>query len=244
MTRQPSGEPADERDGDQPVDPSAAEVVGSALGSAARRAGIDPDAGQTTGQMVWQVIGGWRGIMESVLPLLGFIVTYTITRELLLSLGLSVGIAAVFAIVRLAMKSPPTAALSGLVAAVVAAGLPLFTGRAEDQFVVGFITNIAYGSAFLISALVRWPLIGLAVGFLTGEGLAWRADPVKRRVFFWLSVAWALLFLLRLAVQLPFYFAGDVATLGAVKLAMGLPFFAALLALTWLATRRLYRPRS
>lgn len=222
------------------VDPSASELVGQALGSAARRAGLDPDQDAPTGQIVWQVIGGWRGILESVLPLLAFIVTYTVTGQLLLSLGLSVGAAAVFTLIRLIMKSPPVAALSGLVAAVVAAGLPLFTGRAEDQFVIGFITNVAYGSAFLISALVRWPLIGLVVGFLTGEGLAWRADRRKRRLFFWLSVAWAALFLIRLGVQLPFYLAGDVATLGTLKLAMGIPFFAVLLAATWILVRRLY----
>lgn len=225
------------------AEPTAAEVFGTALGSAARRAGIDPDAEQSTGQMVWQVIGGWRGVMESVLPLLTFVITYTTTNHLLLALGLSVGMAAIFTIVRLAMKSPPVAAFSGLFAAVIAAGLPLFTGRAEDQFVIGFVTNIVYGTAFLVSALVRWPLIGVIVGFLTGEGLAWRSDPRKRRTFAWLSIMWALLFLLRLAVQLPFYFQGDVTTLGTVKIVMGLPLFAVVLATTWLVARRLY-PRA
>lgn len=235
---------AETRAGASPAEEtSAAEIFGSALGSAARRAGMDPDVEQSTGRMIWQVIGGWRGVMESVLPLLVFVVIYTTTRHLLLALGLSVGIAAVFTVVRLVMKSPPVAAFSGLFAAVIAAGLPLFTGRAEDQFVVGFITNIVYGSAFLISALVRWPLIGLAVGFLMGEGVAWRQDARKRRTFAWLSVAWAALFLLRLGVQLPFYFQGDVAALGTVKIVMGLPFFAAVLAVTWLVTRRLYAKR-
>ncbi|MDQ4212706.1 DUF3159 domain-containing protein [Microbacterium capsulatum] len=219
--------------------PTFAEAIGASLGSAARRAGIDPDAGLSTGAMVWKVIGGWRGILETALPLLAFIVTFTATKNLVLGLALSVGLAAVFTLIRLLMKSPPVAALSGLIAAVVAAGLPLFTGRAEDQFVIGFITNVAYGAAFLISALVRWPLIGVVVGFLTGEGLAWREDPHKRRTYFWLSVAWAALFLARLGVQLPFYFAGDVTTLGTVKLLMGIPFFALLLALTWIVARRL-----
>ncbi|UWF76498.1 MULTISPECIES: DUF3159 domain-containing protein [Microbacterium] len=234
----PEGEPGVPEQG--APEPGAAETIGAALSSAARRAGIDPEAEQSTGRMVWQVIGGWRGVVESVLPVLSFAVVYTATRELLLALGISVGIAAVFAVVRLAMKSPPVAAFSGLVAAVVAAGLPLFTGRAEDQFVIGFLTNIAYGTAFLVSALVRWPLIGVVVGFLMGEGLAWRTDAHKRRTFFWLSVAWAALFAARLAAQLPFYFAGDVAALGTVKILMGLPFFAVLLALTWVVTRRLY----
>ncbi len=222
------------------AEPSASDLIGGAVDQAARRAGIDPEADEPTGRLVWRVIGGWRGVAESVLPLLGFVIAYATTDQLLLSLVISVGLAAVFTVIRLAMKSPPVAALSGLVTAVIAAGLPLFTGRAADQFVVGFITNIAYGSAFLVSALVRWPLIGVVVGFLVGEGLAWRDDRRKRRVFFWLSIAWAALFGLRLAAQLPFYFAGDVATLGTVKIIMGIPFFAVLLAGTWLAARRLY----
>ncbi|GAA4482632.1 DUF3159 domain-containing protein [Microbacterium panaciterrae] len=226
-------------DAERSAEPTLAEAIGTSLGSAARRAGIDPDAQLSTGAMVWQVIGGWRGILESTLPLLAFVITFTATRNLVLGLALSVGLAAVFTSIRLLMKSPPVAALSGLIAAVVAAGLPLFTGRAEDQFVIGFITNIAYGAAFLISALVRWPLIGIVVGFLTGEGLAWRDAPRKRRAYFWLSVAWAGLFLARLCVQLPFYFAGDVASLGTVKILMGIPFFALLLALTWIVARRL-----
>lgn len=221
-------------------EPTASDLVGAAIGSAARRAGLDPAKDAPTGQIVWQVIGGWRGVAESVLPLLAFIVTYTTTQNLVLALGISVGAAAVFTLIRLLTKSPPVAALSGLVAAVIAAGLPLFTGRAEDQFVIGFITNIAYGSAFLVSALVRWPLIGVVVGFLLGEGLAWRSDARKRRAFFWLSVLWAGLFLARLGVQLPFYFSGDVATLGTIKIIMGIPLFAVALAITWIVSRRLY----
>lgn len=219
---------------------SAGELMGQALSAAALRAGIDPDAESSLGRTIWKVIGGWRGVAESTLPLLTFIVAYTVTSELVLSLALSVGVAAVFTLIRLVLKTPPVAALSGLIAAVIAASIPFFTGRAEDQFIVGFITNVAYGSAFLISALVRWPLIGVIVGFLMGEGLAWRDDKKKPRAFFWLSLAWAGVFFARLAVQVPFYYAGDVATLGTVKLIMGIPLFASMLAITWIVSSRLY----
>jgi len=82
--------------------------------------------------------------------------------------------------------------------------------------------------------------VGLAVGFLMNEGTRWRSDKRKKRVFFWLAIAWAGLFAFRLAVQLPLYFAGDVTALGTLKLIMGLPLFAPLVAVTWLAVRALY----
>ncbi|WP_243074845.1 DUF3159 domain-containing protein [Microbacterium sp. SS28] len=221
-------------------DPTASEVLGAALGGAARRAGLDPATEASTGHVVWRAMGGWRGILESVLPSLSFLVIYTFWQELLPALIVSVGIALVFTIVRLAMRQPASAAIGGLVATGAAAALALWTGRAEDNFVWGFLTNGLYGTAFLVSALIGWPLIGLAVGFLMGEGTKWRGDARKRRVFFWLSLAWAALFALRLLIQLPLYFSGDVTALATTKLIMGLPLFAPLVAVTWLAVRALY----
>ncbi|PRB15609.1 DUF3159 domain-containing protein [Microbacterium sp. MYb62] len=223
---------------------STSEILGEALGSAARRAGLDPAESASTHKVVWSAIGGVRGILESVLPSLAFVVIFTIRPEpLILSLGISVGLAAVFTIVRLLQKSPPSAAIGGLVAAVAAAALALWTGRGADNFVPGLITNAVYGSVILVSALIGWSLIGLAVGFLMGEGTTWRSDRRKRRAYFWLGIAWAALFFARLAVQLPLYLAGDVTALGTLKLIMGLPLFAPLIAVTWLVVRALH-PRT
>lgn len=225
-------------------DQSASELIGAALGGAARRAGLDPADSATTHKVVWSAMGGWRGILESVLPSLAFVILFTIKPEpLFLALGVSVGLAAVFTVVRLVQKSPPSAAIGGLVAAAAAAGLALWTGRGQDNFVPGLLTNAAYGTALLVSALIGWSLIGLAVGFLMGEGTAWRQDRRKRRAFLWLGVAWAALFFARLAVQLPLYLAGEVTALGTLKLIMGLPLFAPMIAVTWLVVRALY-PRA
>lgn len=234
-----------------PAEASASAMIGAALGSAAKRAGMDPAEGKSTGHVVWAAMGGWRGVLESVLPGLIFIVVYTITidpatgdGDLWLSLGLSVGIAAIFTLARLIAKQPVTAAVGGLVAAGVAAAFAAFTGEASNNFIPGFVTNALYGTAFLVSALVGWSLIGLAAGFLMGEGVAWRSDKRKRRVFFWLAIAWASLFAARLLVQLPLYFADNVTALGTLKLVMGLPLFAPLVAVTWLAVRALYPHRA
>ena len=231
-------------DAEEPRTQSASEILGAALGGAARKAGLDPSESASTHKVVWSAMGGWRGILESVLPSLAFVILFTLRPEpLLLPLGVSVGLAAVFTVVRLVQKSPPSAALGGLIAAVAAAGLALWTGRGEDNFVPGLITNAVYGSAILVSALIGWSVIGLAVGFLMGEGTAWRADRRKRRAFFWLGIAWAALFFARLIVQFPLYLAGDVTALGTLKLVMGLPLFAPLIAVTWLVVRALY-PRA
>jgi len=245
-----SGERGDDDLTPPPADPSASQILGEALGSAAKRAGIDPDSGATTGRMVWAAIGGVRGIAESVLPGLAFIIAFTTTQDLILSLVVSVGLAAVFTVLRLLQRSTPAAALGGLVAAAAAAVLALITGNAGDNFVPGLVTNAAYGLGMLISALVGWPLIGLVAGYLMGEPGVWRADRRKRRTFFWLTIAWAALFFLRLAVQLPLYIASldpantasAIAALGTLKLAMGLPLFAPMLAVTWLVVRALYPP--
>lgn len=222
-------------------EPSASQILGAALGGAARRAGIDPSDGSSTQQVVWSAIGGWRGILESIIPSLAFVVLFTIKPEpLVLALGVSVGLAAVFTIVRLLQKSPPSAAIGGLVAAGAAAALALFTGRGQDNFVPGLITNAAYGTVLLVTTLIGWSLIGVAAGFLTGEATAWRQDRRKRRAFFWLGIAWSALFFARLAVQLPLYLAGEVTALGTLKLIMGLPLFAPLIAVTWLVVRALY----
>ncbi|GAA3660857.1 DUF3159 domain-containing protein [Microbacterium marinilacus] len=235
----PTDAPGESRDDREA--PSASELVGAAIGGAARRAGIDPAEEATTGDVVWKAMGGVRGMLESILPSLVFVIVYTLWPEpLVLSLGLSVGMAAVFTLVRLVQKSPPAAALGGLIAAGAAAALALFTGQGRDNFVIGLVANGVYGTAFLVSALVGWSLIGLAAGFLLGDGTAWREDRRKRRVFLWLAIAWAALFYARLAVQLPLYLANETTLLGTLKLLMGLPLFAPLVAVTWLAVRALY----
>lgn len=210
--------------------------------------GFDPRTDASARTVVWSAMGGWRGIAESVLPSLLFVVIFTVGSAasaagpgtLWLSLGASVGLAAVFTAVRLIGRTQPAAAVGGLVAAVAAAALALLTGRGEDNFVIGFVSNALYGSAFTVSALVGYPLVGVVVGVATGEGLRWRRDARKRRTFTWLSLAWAALFAGRLAVQLPLYLSGEVTWLGTAKLAMGLPLFAPLVALSWLAVRPLY----
>jgi hypothetical protein len=71
----------------------------------------------------------------------------------------------------------------------------------------------------------------------------WRDDPRVVRAYGWLTVVWALTFLLRVAVQTPLYLADEDDLLGIASLVLGLPVTAAALALTFWVISRLHRHR-
>ncbi|GGE88100.1 DUF3159 domain-containing protein [Mycetocola zhadangensis] len=226
-----------------PQESEAAAAVNAAIAEAARKSGLNvlAQAEKPNGHVLLEAMGGIRGLVEAVVPGLLFLVVYTLSKDLLLSLVVSVGIAAVLTVARLIQKTPVASAVGGLIGAVVSAALALFTGRPEDNFVLGFVTNGAYAAALLVSILVGWPLIGLIAGYLMNDSTAWKKDTVKRRTFALLTLCWAGMFLARLAVQLPLYFSGNVEWLAGTKLFMGLPLYAPMLIVTWLAVRALYR---
>jgi hypothetical protein len=231
------------------VPPTMSDAFAEGMAAAARRAGFTPaaDGEPISGHALLAAMGGIRGLIEAVLPGLVFLIVYTITsvtmpkQSLVLSLIAPVVIGVVFVALRRAVRQTVTPAVGGLLGAGFSAVLALFSGKAADAFLPGFWTNAAYGAALLISVLVGWPLIGLAVGFLMGDGIAWREHPSKRRVLTILTLCWAGLFALRLAVQLPLYFSGNVEWLGATKLLMGIPLYAPLLVISWLMVRSVYR---
>lgn len=185
--------------------------------------------------------GGLRGVLESILPGFVFLVAFTIARDLVLSAVLALAVAAVFVAVRLIGRTPPTQAFAGIVGIAVSAALALFTGRAENFYVTGFVTNAAYILALVVSIAVRWPLMGVVFGFLRNEGVHWRQDPQRTRQYrlgTWIMVA---VLGLRLIVQVPLYLLGDagLVALGATRLIMGVPLYALGIWLAWIVSRPL-----
>ena len=207
-------------------------------------AGVTP--GQTpTGAALLKAMGGVRGLVESILPGLGFVIVYTFTGLLLPSVIAPLGLGVVFVIVRIVSRQPYTSALAGVLGIALSAGLSLITGRAQDNFLLGFLTNAAFLLALAISLILRWPLIGIIVSLITGEGSGWRHDPAKARVAFIATLLWLGVFATRLAVELPLYFSGQIQALATLKLILGVPLYAGILWVTWLLVRTAYaRPQS
>jgi hypothetical protein len=114
---------------------------------------------------------------------------------------------------------------AGFFGVAISAFVATRTGKAENYFLIGILINIAYMLVYAISCIVRWPLLGVIVGYIRGDATGWRKDPRQYRAYATASWIWVAMFGLRLVIQLPMYFAGAVGMLGVAKLALGWPLF-------------------
>ena len=191
-----------------------------------------------------EAVGGPLGMAETTLPAVAFVVAYTVSgQETNVAAVVAVGLALLLSVARLVKRETPRHALSGLVGVAFAAFIATKSGKAENFFLPGLLANAGYATAFLVSIVVRWPLVGVIVSQLDGEGTEWRQDPARVRVFSRASWLWVALFGVRLLVQLPLYLAGAVVALGIARTAMGVPLFALGIWLTFLLVRRANRER-
>lgn len=190
-----------------------------------------------TKQSLLAAIGGPLGVAEAILPAFTFSLVFAITKSAPVSVGVAAGFALGFIAWRAIRRQNLTQALVGAAAIALAAYLALRDGgSAQDYFVPGFITNGAYGSVMLLSVLIRYPLMGFAVQFLFGKP-NWRTHKKTYRRVRMVTLIWVSFFALRLVIQLPLYFSGQVELLAASRVIMGAPAYAGLLALTWVLLR-------
>jgi len=181
-----------------------------------------------------RAIGGWRGMIDSALPSLVFLIAYLVTgSDLRNALIAAVVVGAVVAVIRLVRRESLQQVLAGFAGVAISAFVASRTGQASDFYLPGILTNAAYGVALLVSILVGWPLIGVAAGYLTGDGTAWRSDSPTRRAYAASTWIWVGLFALRLVVQVPLYLMQNVAALGIAKVVMGWPLYLLCVYLTY-----------
>jgi hypothetical protein len=212
------------------------------LSAAARQSGLGqlaPGEAPTAGAMLG-ALGGVRGLIESVLPGFAFLLLFTITGNLAVSVLVPVGIAVLFVVVRAVTRSPVMPAVAGLIGIALTATLSLVTNRAENNFLPGIFINSGMLIVLIVSILVRWPLIGVVIGLLMGEETDWRRDRVKRRAYTLATWIWVIPSAIRVAVQVPLYIAERADLLAATKLLTGIPLYLGALWLTWLLVRAVH----
>jgi hypothetical protein len=173
--------------------------------------------------------GTGRGMADAALPTVAFVVVWLLAQVLtwpepILIGGLAaVVVAAATAVVRWRGGERPRAASVGLLIAVAATLIALYTGRAEDFFLPRIIANGGSLAAWLVSIAVRWPLLGLVVSAALGRPRAWREDPDLVRGYCRASWLWAAQYLVRIVVLLPLWFADQVVALGVAQVVLTWP---------------------
>jgi len=182
-------------------------------------------------------LGGTKGLIDSGLPAIVFLVTFNVTDELRTAIWGALGLSLVLAMYRLARKDTIQHSISGVIGVLICAYFANRSGNATDFYIPKLLTNLGYGSVYLIANLVGWPILGLVLGPLLGENLTWRKNPARKKMYLKASWIWVAMFFSRIVVQYPIYKSGNVNLLGTVNLAMGYPLFFAAGYGTWLVIK-------
>ena len=179
-------------------------------------------------------VGGMRGIIESMLPGLLFVICFVVTNNLQTTVIASAALAVLQVVIRLIQKQSLMGVISGLVSIAICLIWVCTSHKAGDYYMLGFITNAVYSVFLAISLIVRVPALGLVIESIrkmpTENFGAWLHEwldykPLKR-AYMYVTGLWIGVFALRLVLQVPLYLTNHVVWLGTVRLIMGLPFWA------------------
>ncbi|MEE2032420.1 DUF3159 domain-containing protein [Rhodococcus chondri] len=188
-------------------------------------------------QTILEQLGGLSGLVYSTLPVLVFVPANSLWG-LTAAIWTAIAVACGVLIWRLARKTPIQPAISGFIGVAVCAFIAYRTGDAKGYFLFGIYASLVYGGAFVLSVLVRRPLVGVIWGMLNGQGARWRSHRDAVRAYDVATLAWSLVFLARYLVQNHLYDSGETGWLAAARIGMGWPLTAMVLLVTLWAVRK------
>jgi len=195
-----------------------------------------------------ELLGGRGQALDASLPSVAFVAVWLAADGLgaaqpVLAGGVAaVVVAAGVALWRHRRGERPRAVAVGLLLAVGAALLALYTGRAEDFFLPRIVANAGSLAAWLVSIAVRWPLLGLVVGALSGHPTRWRGDPDLVRGYCRASWVWVAQYAVRVVVFTGLWLADQVVALGIAQVVLTWPLVVLCVAASWPLVRSALPP--
>jgi hypothetical protein len=204
----------------------------------------------TFSEQVASQLGGLRGMVESSIPVIAFVavnIVWGLTPALIVAVVIAVGIS----VYRLARKESIRHAMNGLVGIAIGAIIAWKTGTPQGFYIPGILLSLGYGLAMAGSIVFRRPLVGWLWSLVADQGATrWRDDSGLRRIFGWLTALWAATYLVKVVVNVAVFYAAGLTDdqkatiLGVMRIVLGAPPYALLVALTAWAARRYLRSRS
>jgi hypothetical protein len=200
-------------------------------------------------EQIAEQLGGVRGLIESSVPVLTFVLLNVLLslealglekREALLwAIIGSVGSALAIGGVRLVRRQPVRHAVNGLFGIALGAWLAWRTGDAKDFYLPGILLTFGQAAVLLVSVAFRKPLIGYAWGIMANKGKQdWFGNSRLFRTFQWLTVLWAVSLTVRAGIQFVLYQMGEANAIGIVRILVSWPIYAATFAFTIWAIHR------
>jgi hypothetical protein len=188
---------------------------------------------------VLNALGGKRGLIDSGLPALVFLIVFNISgKDVNTALYAAVALSIVLTFLRLLKRETIQHAFSGLIGVGICALIANRTGNAADFYLPGLWINAGYGLLYAITNLVKWPILGVMLGPILGENLLWRKDPARLNAYIKAGWLWVGMCAARLIVQYPLYKSGNINLLGTARLLMGYPLFILTAWGTWQILRK------
>ncbi|WP_420802437.1 DUF3159 domain-containing protein [Streptomyces taklimakanensis] len=193
-------------------------------GGAAGGAGSGTSAPTVTDKALMEAFGGVRGMVDTTVPGLVFVLVYTVGRDLHTAAVAALGLSVLLALARLVRRETLKHAFSGVFGVAIGAVFAMMSGDAKNFYLPGMLYTLGLAVAYCLSAVLRFPLIGVLLGPLMRENLSWRTrNPGRLKAYTKATWAWGLVLLGKSAILFPIYFWGDVTQLGWVKVALGIP---------------------
>ncbi|SEK90423.1 DUF3159 domain-containing protein [Streptacidiphilus jiangxiensis] len=193
------------------------------------------DAGDNGAASLIEAFGGVRGMIDMTLPGLVFIVVFTITKDVAVSSWSALGLTLVPVAWRLWRRETLKHAFGGVLGVGIGAFIAIESGKPQNFYLTSMIYGLVLLVAYAVSALVRWPLLGVMLGPVLGENMTWRTqNPGRLAAYTKATWVWVALFALRALILFPLYWAGQVTWLGVAKIALGVPPWLVAIYLSWL----------
>ena len=187
-------------------------------------------------------LGGWRGLLESGIPVLAFVILNIVAGLRPAIIG-AVSVAVALAVWRLIRRKPVRHAVNGLFGIGIGAYLAWRSGNAGAFYLPGILINLCWGVGMIVSVVAGHPAMGWLYSVVAAKGsTAWRHNARLVRTLNWLTLLGAAIFLAKGGLQYALYRADHDTVLGVTRIALGYPSYAFLLALTIWSVRRTGQP--
>lgn len=182
------------------------------------------DISETVPTLLEQM-GGVAGLIYSTVPIVVFVAVNALT-SLTPAIVAALTVAVVIAVVRVVRREPVQPAVSGVFGVAICAFIAYRTGDAKGFFLFGIWSTLVYAGAFVLSILVRWPLVGVIWNVVNGNGSGWRKHRRTLLAYDLATAVWAALFAVRYVVQSFLYDSDQTGWLAAARIGMGWPLTA------------------